>query len=243
MNLYSVIKDFSVPTLCSALHVGDTVSKILSRSETLINGTVNSNLAFFQWIGTSESSAYLSFTGVIPDPPVAGVYTGVGGSQAVSSGSSFITVSGVDFGFLPTSIVVTVVKPDGVASNIFGTVRQDSILQTGFIADFSSPIPGTGYYLAYYAAPLSGQGGPAIEQFDAGSVPISEGVIEVPVVHAFGFLPDTVIVSVTKPDGEGINVFATVKQDSVTATGFTVDLSATTISTGYILNYLVKAGT
>lgn len=242
MNVYTAIQDFSLPTLCSIVHVGDTVGKIFPRTTTVVDGVENTNLAFFQWVGSLASAPYLVYTGIIPDPPVAGVYTGVGGSQSVAMGQDFVTVSGTDFGFVPTSIVVTVVKPDGSASNIFGTVRQDSISQTGFTADFSTPIPGAGYYLAYYAAPLSGQGGPSISQFDVGSVLIPSGVAEVTVVQAFGFVPDTVIVSVTKPDGSGFNVFATVKQDTITGTGFVVDLSATTGSTGYMLNYLVKAG-
>jgi hypothetical protein len=208
----------------------------------LIGSTESDNQAFFKWVGSADSIPYLAVAGVLPDPPVGGIYTGVGGSQSVVAGVDFLTISGVDFGYIPTSIVVTVVKPDGSASNIFATVRDDSVTQTGFTADFSTPIPGSGYYLSYYVAPLSGSGGPSLSQFDVGSESIPNGVVEVTVVHAFGFVPDTVIVSVTKPDSGGINVFATVRQDTVTATGFIVDLSATTISTGYVLNYLVKAG-
>ena len=50
--------------------------------------------------------------------------------------------------------------------------------------------------------------------------------------------PGQVLVSVRKLTG-GLNLFATVRDDSVTAGGFTVDLSAATDSATYKLDYLV----
>lgn len=151
MNVYTAIQDFSLPTLCSAVHIGDTVGKILSRTTTVVDGVENTNLAFFQWVGSLASAPYLVYTGVVPDPPVPGSASGVGGFKTIDDGADVVVVE-VEFGFTPSSIVVTVVKPNGSDSNIFGTIRQDSISPSGFTVDFSSPITGVGYSLAYYAA-------------------------------------------------------------------------------------------
>jgi len=58
---------------------------------------------------------------------------------------------------------------------------------------------------------------------------------------AFGFVPDTVAVTVFKPDAAGDNLFATVRAGTVTADGFTADLSAPTSGAGYYLAYVVSA--
>jgi len=50
--------------------------------------------------------------------------------------------------------------------------------------------------------------------------------------------PGQVLVTVRKLTG-GLNLFATVRDDSVTAGGFTVDLSAATDTATYKLDYLV----
>jgi len=50
--------------------------------------------------------------------------------------------------------------------------------------------------------------------------------------------PAQVLVTVRKATG-GLNLFATVRDDSITTGGFTVDLSAATDATTYKLDYLV----
>ena len=51
-------------------------------------------------------------------------------------------------------------------------------------------------------------------------------------------VPGQVLVTVRKLTG-GLNLFATVRDDSITTGGFTVDLSAVTDATTYKLDYLV----
>ena len=51
-------------------------------------------------------------------------------------------------------------------------------------------------------------------------------------------VPAQVLVTVRKATG-GLNLFATVRGDSITTDGFTADLSAATDTTSYALDYLV----
>jgi hypothetical protein len=51
-------------------------------------------------------------------------------------------------------------------------------------------------------------------------------------------VPAQVLVTVRKVTG-GLNLFATVRSDSITAGGFTVDLSAATDAATYQLDFLV----
>ena len=53
-----------------------------------------------------------------------------------------------------------------------------------------------------------------------------------------GFVPSGVLVTTSKPTG-GDNLFATVREDSVTEDGFIVDLSAPADGDAYELSYLV----
>ena len=55
---------------------------------------------------------------------------------------------------------------------------------------------------------------------------------------AFGAVPAQVLVTVRKATG-GLNLFATVRGDSISTDGFTVDLSAATDSAAYVLDWLV----
>lgn len=56
---------------------------------------------------------------------------------------------------------------------------------------------------------------------------------------ALGFVPAQVLVSVRKPAAAGDNLFAAIRGDSITADGFTVDLSAAAPAAGYKLDYLI----
>jgi hypothetical protein len=72
-----------------------------------------------------------------------------------------------------------------------------------------------------------------------GTQAIASGVDHVTVTGlGLASTPGQVLVTVRKLTG-GLNLFATVRDDSVTAGGFTVDLSAATDAGTYKLDYLV----
>jgi len=148
MDAYVVTTGFSVSYLGENLVVGDTVGKLSSRVSVLVAGTEYGNLAFYDWVGTADSLNYLSLTGVLPDPPAPGS-GGVGGTAAIVSGASVVTVAGAAFGFVPSGIAVTVLKPVG-GSNLFATVRSGTVTADGFVADLSAPAPAAGYSLSYW---------------------------------------------------------------------------------------------
>jgi hypothetical protein len=85
---------------------------------------------------------------------------------------------------------------------------------------------------------------PAFASALVGSVAIDSGASVVTVSgQAWASVPATVLVSVRKPNtGGGVgeyNLFATVRTDTITAAGFTADLSAATDVAGYKLDYVV----
>jgi hypothetical protein len=72
-----------------------------------------------------------------------------------------------------------------------------------------------------------------------GSQAIASGADSVAVTGAgFASTPAQVLVTVRKAAG-GLNLFATVRGDSISAAGFTADLSAATDSASYTLDWLV----
>ena len=73
----------------------------------------------------------------------------------------------------------------------------------------------------------------------SGSQAMASGVDSV-TVSGLGLatVPGQVLVTVRKPTG-GLNLFATVRGDSITTDGFIADLSAATNATTYQLDYLV----
>lgn len=149
MNSYITISEFVAPQIGVRLSVGNTVGKIAPRSSVLIGSTEYISSAFFNWIGTADSLNYLSFVGVLPDPiGPAGAIT-IGGSVAITSGESVVTVSGAAFGFIPSSVIVTVLKPNPGSGNIFATTRIGTITTDGFICDLSSAVSTAGYSLGY----------------------------------------------------------------------------------------------
>ena len=73
----------------------------------------------------------------------------------------------------------------------------------------------------------------------AGTQAITAGADSVEVTGlGLGSAPAQVLVTVRKATG-GLNLFATVRGDSITTDGFTVDLSAATDTANYSLDYLV----
>ena len=152
------------------------------------------------------------------------------GVQNINAGDSVVTVSGQAWGFLPTSVIGVVSKPSG-DFNIYVTVREDTITTDGFVADLSA-VAGVGYSFSYIALATIG--------VPAGVQVITPGDSIVTVSgQAWGFLPTSVIVAVLKPSG-GFDIFATVREDTITTDGFIADLSAVA-GVGYSLSYIVSA--
>ena len=147
MNIYTATAAFSLPNTGEAISIGDTLSKYSDSVVVLIDSTEYTNAALYSWVGSADSLNYLTLSGSTSDP-VEGVY---GSTYDLTEGATSATVS-VEFGFTPTAIVAIVAKPDGSGSNIFATIRQDTISATGFTVDFSSAIPGIGYKLNYIAS-------------------------------------------------------------------------------------------
>jgi hypothetical protein len=146
MQVYIAIQEFAAPQAGNRIHLGDTVGKITSRTTCMVDGAEFSNLAFFDWIGSVDSASYLVDAGVVPDPPFGGLVTG---STPIPSGVAAVTVAQA-FGFLPTTVIVSVTKPDTEGVNIFATVNSDSITQTGFTVDLSGTTPEAGFVLNYF---------------------------------------------------------------------------------------------
>lgn len=73
----------------------------------------------------------------------------------------------------------------------------------------------------------------------SGVVAIAAGALSVAVVFpsAFSAIPSSVIPELRKPNG-GDNIFATVRRDSITTVGFTVDLSGPPSGGGHELGWL-----
>jgi len=69
-----------------------------------------------------------------------------------------------------------------------------------------------------------------------GTKTIPMGAEEVAVSYSFGSVPSSVVAIVWKSDSS--NIFATVRLSSVTASGFTVDLSGPTPAAGYVLSWV-----
>lgn len=92
-------------------------------------------------------------------------------------------------------------------------------------------------YIGTVPDPSSGGGGGI-----GGTFLIPSGADEVTVVGAaFGFVPSSVVCIVWKPSLPGSNIFATVRQATITADGFVADLSGPTPGVGYLLSYVVTA--
>lgn len=75
----------------------------------------------------------------------------VGGLVNLSSGQSFVEVSGLSLSYSPSWYGTQVIKPSSQNTNLFATVRGNSITSTGFIADLSATVNTTGYKLGYKA--------------------------------------------------------------------------------------------
>jgi hypothetical protein len=148
MNTYTAVQEFSLPVEGKLVTIGMSVAKYAGSQVTVVGGVSYTNKALYEWVGSVNSLLYLSFGGVIPDPSSGSV---VSGSFAVTSGSDSVVVTGAAFGFVPSMIIVTVIKPSSANDNLFATVRNDSITADGFTADLSAPASVAVYILAYVA--------------------------------------------------------------------------------------------
>ena len=148
MTVYLVTHAFSAPQLGVALPVFGTIGKIASRVSSLIGGVEYTSRAFYDWLGSADSLTRLLFAGVLPDPALPGVPNMKSGSQAITSGDSFVTVTGAAWGFIPSGVAAVVTKPAG-GDNLFATVRNATITADGFTADLSAPAAGAGYILYF----------------------------------------------------------------------------------------------
>ena len=146
MDIYTAIQDFSLPHQGVLVTVGTTLGKFSSKTSVLVGAVEFNNQALWDWLGSPNSLLYVSFSGTVPEPTGSSV---VVGASAVTSGNDFVTVSGAAFGFVPVTVVATVLKPTAAGSNLFATVRSDSITADGFTADLSAPVGAPGYVLAF----------------------------------------------------------------------------------------------
>ena len=69
MQVYTVTAEYDLTPLNQTLQVGDTVGKLTGSILTTVNGVEYDNRAFYDWIGSTDSLNYMSFAGVVPDPP------------------------------------------------------------------------------------------------------------------------------------------------------------------------------
>jgi hypothetical protein len=149
MNIYTATAEFSFSQIGILVQIGDTIGKITARSSVYVGGAEYADKAAFNWIGTVDSLNYMTAAGTTPDPSTGSAVTG--GTAALTGGTTSKAITGAGFSDVPSAIVVTVVKPLGSGSNLFGTVRADSITADGFTVDLSGPVPGAGYSISYFA--------------------------------------------------------------------------------------------
>lgn len=147
MMAYVVVTEFAAPQVGRRLLVGDTVGKIGGRISCLIGGIEYTSQAFYDWVGSADSLNFLSFTGALPDPVAPTGALVVGGIFPIPNGQDYVTVTGAAFGYVPSSVVATVLKPVG-GDNLIATVRVPTITADGFTADLQAPA-GAGYFISY----------------------------------------------------------------------------------------------
>lgn len=156
MKVYIATAGFSLPILSKRVSIGEAVGKLDDRIGTLI-GTIGdlvnapeySNLALYQWVGSDDSLNYLSLFADVDDPTAGSLV--FGGSKSIESGDDEVVVTGAGWGFVPSSIVATVVKPTDGDDTIFATIREDTVTADGFSADLSGNTDKAGYKLYYLA--------------------------------------------------------------------------------------------
>ena len=62
MDIYNVICAFDIPMLGVEVGIGDTVSKLGSSFDCLVNAIAWDDKAFYQWVGSKDSLNYLELS-------------------------------------------------------------------------------------------------------------------------------------------------------------------------------------
>lgn len=146
MKNYIVAEAFDIPMLNLEVPAGTIVSKYETRIDTLIGTLEWADQAFWNWIGSTGSAGNLTYTGTIPDPSSV---VAIAGSIGLTIGQDYYDFTGAGFWFTPQVGVITLVKPTPTSSNLFVVLRDGTLTSDGFVVDFSSSIPTTGYKLNY----------------------------------------------------------------------------------------------
>ncbi len=148
------------------------------------------------------------------------------------------------FATLPKSGPVQVVcgTPGEVTQDVFGDNAVLSASPQGSFNGVEAIVQYTVQVGTFYTDTpppfLIGAPGDVIER---GTQAISAGADNVVVVFPQAFAPGTVVTvtaTLVKPTSAGSNIFATVRADSVTVNGFTVDLSGPTPDANHKLNWI-----
>ncbi len=139
-------------------------------------------------------------------------------------------------------VQVTCGTPDETAQDVF---MDNALLSAqpqgsfnGVEAIVQYTIQGGKFYTGTPPPFLIGVPGDVIER---GTHAISSGADNVTVVFPSSFAPGTIVrvfASIVKPTSTGSNIFATVRDDSVSVSGFTVDLSGPTPDANHKLSWM-----
>jgi hypothetical protein len=117
------------------------------------------NKPSFATVATSGSYADLTNKPTIPAAQVNADWNAISGiaqvlnhpitgTTGITSGADSVTVSGLNLGFTPSYVIVTIRKVTG-GYNLFATVRGDSMSSDGFTVDLSAATDAASYHLDY----------------------------------------------------------------------------------------------
>jgi hypothetical protein len=130
-------------------------------------------------------------------------------------------------------VLDTVGKIGSRVSSLIGAVEYTNQAFYDWLGSVNSLI-----YLAFVGA-LPDPSAPGVPNLKSGSQDITSGNDYVTIAGAaLGFVPSGVAVVVAKPTATSDNLFATVRVGTITADGFTADLSAPASEAGFKLYYV-----
>lgn len=142
--------DLSGANLQAAL---DSEESIAVKVDIEVRNAANTERLSFQFDATILKQAYKGDEGADTDgdpayPSPERLVLKDCGTQAITNGQDYVTVTGLALDYTPAQVLVSVRKPAG-GQNIFATIRDASISDDGFIADLSAAAPAAGYKLDY----------------------------------------------------------------------------------------------
>ncbi|EIP96811.1 hypothetical protein OpiT1DRAFT_01236 [Opitutaceae bacterium TAV1] len=150
-------------------------------------------------------------------------------SVAIPAGAETVVVEFPSpLGAAPDGILCSITKPQG-GDSIWANPVAESITVAGFTAALSGAPAIAGHILVCQI--LSNGGGAGTVAIPAGAETV---VVEFP--SPLGAAPDGILCSITKPQG-GDSIWANPVAGSITAAGFTADLSGAPAIAGHILVY------